>query len=240
MKRHPFLGPFFLRAVFERAASVIVHCQFEVDKVKEIDPDIDSAKILIKPFHKIGQSRVQLSYHEKRRIILFVGPEREHKKLDPVIDLIKSDKARRYRYVFCSMTDKMSVHSRIFLEARENVELKFGYTTDREYYRLFSEAMLIILTHDEGFEGALSGVFCDAIASGTPIIARDMAPHNEFFERFGPMGFLVDYADVEWCQHVIGANAQDMYPVFQSNMERFRKSCQVEAIRELFRKMLGC
>ncbi|MDR3561366.1 MAG: hypothetical protein P4N59_08000 [Negativicutes bacterium] len=238
VNRHPTLGPVLLRAVFQRAATVIVNCQYAAGRVKAIHPDIDPGKILVMPYHKIGQARVQLSWHEKKPVILFVGPQRVHKKVEPAIDLIKNDRERRYRYVFCSMADTIPDRTRSFLEAQENVELAFGYTADDVYYRLYSEAMLILLTHDTDFEGTLSGVFCDAIASGSPIIARDMAPHREFFQRFGPMGFLVDYADVGWCRHVLGANLQQVYPEFQKNMERCRESCRMEAIREQFRKLL--
>jgi glycosyltransferase involved in cell wall biosynthesis len=241
VKRHPILGPLLLRAVFQRAATVVVGCQYSVDNVKAIAPDIDPGKILVLAYHKIGQDRVRLSSHEKKPVILFVGPERAHKQVKPVIDLIKKDRERRYRYVFCSMDDAISEQDRSFLQAQENVELGFGYMADEKYYRLYSEAMLILMTHDTDFEGTLSGVFCDAVASGTPVIARDMAPHSEFFERFGPMGFLVDYADPGWCRDFLGANLQEVYPQFQKNMERCREASSMEAIREQFRKMLaGC
>ena len=240
LKRHPVLGRFFLRAVFQRAASVIIHCQHEADKVKELVPDIDTAKIFIKPFHQLSLSRLQLSWQEKSQTILFLGPELAHKKLFPVVDLIKSDKQCRYRYVFCAMRDDMSSETRAFLETRENVELLFGHVADSEYYRLFSEAALVILTHDEDFEGALSGAFCDAIASGTPVIICKMAPYDEFFYRFGPMGFLVDYANTDWCKHVLNADLSAMYEEFQQNVDMCRKSCSMESNRDVFRSIIGC
>ena len=238
-KRHPMIGPFFLCAVFRNAASVIVHSSYEVNKVKEIAPSIDSSKVFVKPFHQFGFNRVQLSWQEKSRTILFLGPACVHKKVEPVIDLINGDKERRFRYVFCSMRESMAPQTRAFLEAQNNVGLSFGYTVADEYYRLFSEAALIILTHDKDFEGTLSGAFCDAIASGTPVIARDMAPHNEFFERFGPMGFLVDYDIPEWYKHVLGADFGIIYNVFQQNMAACRASCTMEANREMFREILA-
>ena len=234
LKRHPILGRFFLRETMKRAASVIVHCQYEQDKIRTILPDNNPAKIFIKPFHQMAFPRVQRTWDEKSRMILFVGPEQSHKKIEPICDLIKSDNAHRYRYVLCSMRDNMQSETRVFFEQQENVELMFGYTNMDVYFKLFSEANLVILTHDNNFEGTLSGIFCDAIASGTPIIARDMAPHSEFFQRFGDMGYLVDYTDPNWCDKVLNSDIERRYEEFQSNMAICRASCSIESIREVF------
>ena len=50
--------------------------------------------------------------------------------------------------------------------AYDNVTVKYGYLPKEEYVYVFSRAVLVILTHDWDFEGALSGVFCDAISMG--------------------------------------------------------------------------
>ncbi len=235
LKRHPLLGRFFLGAVFRHAESVIVHCRHEAEKVRELAPGLDPAKIFIKPFHQLAVSRNRLAWEETSRTILFLGPELEHKKIAPVVDLIKADRENRYRYVFCSMRD-VAPETRAFLEARDNVELLTGYVADDEYYRLFSEADFVIMTHDEDFEGALSGAFCDAVASGTAVVARDMAPHDEFFERFGPMGFLVNFTGPEWCKRVLAGDMKAEYKKFRANMAACRESCGMEAVRDVFRR----
>jgi len=209
-----------------------------LDKIRDLVPDIEPGKLFIKPFHQVAFHREILSWQEKKRTILFMGPESSHKKLQPVIDLIKCDKERRFRYLFCAMHENLDAKTRVFLDAQDNVELSYGYVEDEKYYSLFSEVSFIILTHNLDFEGALSGIFCDAIASGTPIIARDMAPHNEFFNRFGPMGILVNYEAPEWCKHVLNHNSLNKYEEFQHNMAKCRDSCNMEAIRGVFRVVL--
>jgi len=238
LKRHPILGRFFLRATLQYAASVIVHSQHEVNIIKELLPAIDTAKLFIKPFHQLAFCRVQLSWKEKSRTILFVGPESSHKKIEPVVNLIKSDKNRHYRYVFCAMHDDMEPHTRSFLEAQDNVELLFCYVATDEYYRLISDSAFIILTHDQDFEGTLSGVFCDAIASNTSVIARDMSPHNEFFKQFGAMGFLVDYRNPAWCEQVLRCDLEIKYDEFQRNMALCREASSMDSIRNVFKSIL--
>lgn len=238
LKRHPVVGRFFLRAVLSMASSIIVHSSHEVDVITTLVSRIDAEKIFIKPFHQIGLSRAKFSIGQKSNTILYLGPECAHKKIKPVIDLLNADKDCKYRYVLCSMRDDMSKDIRSFLEAKANVELSFGYTPMEKYYRLFSEAALIILTHDADYEGTLSGAFCDAIASGTPVIARNMAPHNEYFNRFGPMGILVDYEDPDWLKAVIEMKLENICSDYQNNMAMCRAACGMEANRDIFRFIL--
>lgn len=238
LKRHPVIGRFFLRAIFNLSSSVIVHCQYEVDKIRQLLPNIDRTKIFIKPFHQIAFPRTQLSFQEKSQTILFVGPECEHKKVAPIIELIKKDKNNRFRYVFCSMKDSLDQENSRFLKEKENVEILFGYLASDDYYRLFSEAVFVVLTHDDNFEGTLSGVFCDAIASGTAVIARDMAPHNEFFSRFGEMGFLVDYTNPEWYRNLLTSDLSEAYSMFQLHMTLCRDASSMNSIRDTFKTVL--
>lgn len=233
-ERHPILGGFLLRAVLRRATSLIVHCQREVETITGLVPGIGSDKIFVKPFHQFSAPRNRLPWREKSPTVLFLGPECPHKQLGPVLDLILSDSTCLYRYVLAGMGE-MAPEVHPWLKARDNVEVMFGHICDDTYYRLFSEAALVILTHDRRYEGALSGAFCDAIASGTVVVATDMAPFNEYFNRFGAMGFLVDYSDRTWCEQVLNCDLAAEYDEFQQNMATLRDACGTDAVRDVFR-----
>lgn len=234
LKRRPRLGRFFLRAVFRRAASVVVHSQREIQWIRKLVPGIDPGKLFIEPHHQMGLARDRVSWQEKKETILFLGPECPHKQASPVVDLIKRDRDKRYRYVLCGMRD-IAPDLRSFLESQENVDLMFGRIADDDYYRLFREAALVILTHDHGYEGVASGAFLDAIACGTAVIARDMSPHTEHFSRFGPMGFLADYSDSRWCEDVLNCDLAARHEEFQQNMAALRKACSMEEVRAVLR-----
>jgi glycosyltransferase involved in cell wall biosynthesis len=235
LRRHPHLGRFLVRAVMKRAASVFVHSQYEVARIRELVPAIERSKVFVKPFHQMSQPRKRLAANEKTRNVLFLGPDQLHKKVGPVLQLMKADHAKHFHYVFCSMARDTAARLRLELDGRLNTELAFGYVEPGDYYRRFSEARIVILTHDSDFEGALSGAFCDAIASGTPVVARLMAPHDEFFARFGPMGFLVDYDSPGWYAPLLNGTLAQHYREFQRNMAACRAACSTEAIREVFR-----
>ena len=239
IKRHPILLRIFLSMIFKRAASVLVHSQFEVDRILNFIPGVDATKIFIKPYHKIAAPRVQIQWNDKSQTILFVGPELNFKTTQPLIELIKNDSEHRFHYTLCSMNDKhMIPEKKAFFDKHENVEILFGHLQEEQYYHMVSQAALVIMTHDDGYEGALSGVFCDAIASGTPVIVRNMAPYSEFFTRFGPIGFLVDYNEPDWHKLILTADLEKFYNIFQKNMAVCRESCTMESVRKVFQTIL--
>jgi glycosyltransferase involved in cell wall biosynthesis len=238
LKRRPLIGGFLLRCVLRRAASVIVHCRHEIATIAELVPDIDINKVLIKPFHQIGWQRDIKPWNQKERTILFLGPECNHKRLDPVMDLIHRDRDCKYRYILCAMGALQQRHHQL-AQSHKNVEIFNGHLNDDQYYRLFSDASFVILTHDHNYEGALSGAFCDAIASGTAVIARNMAPHNEFFDAFGAMGYLTNYDDPTWPDRILNCDLPTHYPEFQRNMARLRASCSMDANRAVFATALS-
>ncbi|TFB10137.1 glycosyltransferase family 1 protein [Candidatus Marinimicrobia bacterium MT.SAG.2] len=235
--KHPFLWTLFSKMVAVRAASLLVPSRHQADCIKDIYPQIDLNKIFIRPLDQIARPFSRLTWKERSQTIFFLGPLSIHKSIEPLINLIKKDKEQCYHYVLRQI-DNIDPKVRIYLDAQPNVDMASGFLDTNEYDRFFREASWIILTHNLLFEGKLSGIFCDAIAAGTPLIAYNMAPHDEFFERFGDMGLLVDYNDPQWCEQFITTDFSSKQDEFQSNMADFRKSCAIDAIRNVYRAAL--
>jgi len=235
--RHPVIWRRLIRMALQRASSVIVHSEYEVCVVKDVCPVFNESRIFIKPFHQVAAKRDRPEWLERSNTILFLGPILERKPIEPVIDMIKHDSEQRFRYVL-RRVDELDADQRRFLESQPNVDISSGYISDAEYYDLFSSSTLVLKTHNRLFEGKLSGPFCDAIASNTPVIATDMSPHNEYFKKFGPMGFLVDYSDPDWADEIINSDLTTLYDEFQGNMAVCREAASIEANSLVFRSML--
>lgn len=231
--RSIFLWTLFSKMVALRAASLFVPSRFQSDCIKAICPRIDSSKIFFRPLDQTARPFSRIAWNERPQTIFFMGPLSVHKPISPFINLIKQDEEHRYRYVLRAMSNLES-DTRAFLEAQPNVDMASGYLDDDEYDRLFREASWIITTHNMLFEGKLSGIFCDAIAAGTPIVSRNMSPHNEFFERFGDMGILVDYDDPMWCERFLTTDFSSKQDDFQRSMSACRESCSMDAIRMVY------
>lgn len=237
MDRHPLLWTLLMKKIALRATSLLVPSKFQADCLKSICPQIDSAKIFFRPLNQMGASRYRPALTARSNIIFFMGSPLSSKPTKPLIELIKKDKDRRYKYILRRM-DYLDAETRVFLESQSNVDLASGYLEPDDYYRHLSEASWVLLTHNLLFQGKLSGIFCDAVASGTPIIARDMSPHDEFFERFGNMGVLVDFEDPRWCDGFLTTDFSLQLDTFQRNMAAGRESCSMEAIRNIFHMAL--
>lgn len=239
LERHPCLGSLILDSVLTRASSIIVHSQFEVQRIRSLAPRKNLECIYIKPFHQLAAARLRLPWKKRTNNVLFLGPALPHKPIAPVLDLLRADTTRRYRYVFCRFTplrDRLMMRE---LRSLPNVELRTQFEPDNEYYQLIAEAAAVILTHDRGFEGATSGPFCDAISSGTPVITRIMAPATEYWERFGPMGILVDYEKPGWYVPLLEMDLCARYSEYQENMAACRASSTIESVRRVFASILS-
>ena len=239
LRRHPLLGRWFLRQVFHRATSVIVHSRHEVERVLELDANLDPKKIFVKPFHKFAQNKGrELESKKQPPTILYLGPEQPHKSIKPLLELIQRDQQQRFQYQFCAM-GKVPDNLEEIARQKSNVEILRDYISEDCYYQLFRESSLVVMTHDEKYEGVLSGALCDAVACGTPVVSRPIAPVTEFFADFGPMGYLVDMRKSGWTDNILKAELTNDLKLFSENMAKLRKSCEMPAIRNVFAQILG-
>ena len=233
-ERHPRLYPMLLKAVAKRASSLIVSSKHQIDLLREIDPDVSDSKIVLRPHHMIGYSRTLRSLAERSNRLLYLGPVSVRKPVEPVIDLIKADVDGKFRYVMKNMVGITDEQTQ-FLEDHPNVDFSTEFLDDDEFYAVIGNAALLISTHNRLFEGKLSGPISDAIASGTPVIANRMSPHDEMFDEFGDMGYLVDYDHPVWIERLLSASYQSEFSTFAKHLALCRENASMENIREIFR-----
>jgi glycosyltransferase involved in cell wall biosynthesis len=225
--RNPWLARWVLRAVFRRAKTIFVHCDYEVRLLHE-KLRISREQIVVKPFHQLSvqwpqkKNRVERAGH-----ILFMGPPMKTKPLEPCLQLIRADRDRKYQYVI-TVADRIPEATHVWLAKQENVQLISGYVPPEKYQSLFLDAAFVLLTHDRSYEGRLSGVFCDAVASGTPVIARPIAPFTEFFDRFGALGLMVEFEGEGWCNAIFDG----MESIDRERYQAAAASCRAEACPE--------
>jgi hypothetical protein len=62
-----------------------------------------------------------------------------------------------------------------------------------------------------------------------------MSPHDEMFEQFGDMGYLVDYDDPQWVEQVLSIDVQSDFAALERHMASCRENSSMENIREIFR-----
>ena len=87
---------------------------------------------------------------------------------------------------------------------------------DTEYMKLYLRCRYILLPYTRDYIGKLSGIFCDAIATSTPVIAPRIPPFTEYFEQYGPLGILFDFTsspDKAICEVI---QSQSKYILFRA------------------------
>jgi len=227
-----------MKAVVKRAASAIVSSKHQIGLLKEIDPNVDESKIVLKPHHMIGYDRVRLPRESRANTVLFLGPVSVRKPVEPMIDLVSADSKNKFRYVMKNMVG-ITDEQKQFLSEHPNVDFSTGFMGDDDFYKAIGSAALLVSTHNRLFEGKLSGPISDAIASGTPLVVSRMSPHDEMFEEFGDMGYLVDYDQQGWIEQLLSADYDADFPVFEKNLAACREGSSMENIRVIFRSRFG-
>lgn len=220
-EHRPIYIKILLKSVFHRAKTLFVHSQFEVDLLTK-KLKTDPTKIKIKPFHQFAISWPKKSFAKDSGWILHIGAIRISRPIEPFLDLIRADYEKKNNYVIAGIADS-DLHLLQDISSQDNVSIFSGFLSKHDYNKLISEAKLIILTHNHFSEGKLSGLFCDAVASGTPIVSAPIAPITDYFKNFGKLGILVDYKQNEWWKSIL-------YEPWQLDLLQYQKT--IDRIKE--------
>jgi hypothetical protein len=199
--RNPKLHKILLKTVFKIVDTIFVHSQFEVDLLTN-KYNINNEKVFIKPFHQFYAVDRFKNKKGSSGHVLFIGPQRINRPLKPFLELIIADSGNKYNYLITGVKETDFIGYEEVLR-KKNVKISFGYTPKKEYLQNIDNANLLILTHNRYFEGRLSGVFCDAVSSRTPVITSSISPITEFFSKYGELGLIVDYDNEEWTKLVL-------------------------------------
>lgn len=217
-----------LKILFRLSKTIFVHSEFEKDfliKRLKINPE----KVFIKPFHKLNVSWESKFISDRDGYILYFGSRRLSRDIAPFINLINSDVEQKNNY-FIAGVDMSDIDKYEKIINRKNVRIKYGFLSNEEYKEIIKNAKLIVLTHNELYEGRLSGIFCDAIASYTPIVSNKMAPISEFVDKYGELGLLVDYNSNDWCENVINFQEDFRYNQFFKSVDSIKKNSNPDNI----------
>jgi len=208
----------FLKKIFCRAHAVFIHCDYEKALIADFSPSVRISKVHRVRFHHIGTKREQRAFGDRKKRLVFMGMYRQDKGLSQFWRLVQIDAFPGFTYGLFGQYDPTSYNSETL--PHRKLEMTAGFIPETDYYKLIAESMFIILPYTREYEGKLSGVFCDAIASLTPVIVPRIEPFREFFCRYGQLGFMVDFDDNEWILGVGRLDEPLRYAHFQQNMKK--------------------
>lgn len=114
-----------------------------------------------------------------------------------------------------------------------------GSYVDPSYMNLYFRCRYILLPYTRDYRGKLSGIFCDAIATSTPVIAPRIPPFTEYFKEYGPLGILFDFTaspDTAMCEVI---KSQSKYILFQSNLAKAKAAHSPTRIQGSLKALVG-
>lgn len=228
-----------LGASMARATRVVVYTRFAAEELRRVFPRIPPERVRVMRFHQAGIVRDVRSFDDRRQHISYIGWAREGKGLDQFLALVARDRYGAFTYGLYGTFHLSDHHRAVIQQAGDRIELVSGYIPDDQYIEFFNQSMFIALPYGEAYAGSLSGVFCDAISTGTPVIASRIEPFTEYFETFGPLGHLVDFDDATILDAVSAAPTREEYAVLQRNLLSAREAHEPGSIRRAFARVLA-
>jgi hypothetical protein len=226
------LKRYFLSQIFRYSHSIFIHCNYERMMILKLFPKIDPIKIKRVRFHQISIPRETASFIERKKIVSYIGMSRIDKGIETFWNFIKANPLDKVNYGLYGQYDK----ARYDVDSLTHSKLDTicGLIPNGLYYKLFIDSLYIILPYERAYEGKLSGIFCDSIATKTPVLAPKIEPFIEFFDRYGPMGYLFDFDDKYWYKKMHDLWNYEQYAVFQQNMQGAIKDNHPDRIAEDF------
>ena len=191
-------------------------------------------KVRVIRFHQAGIERAVIPFEKRRSRISYLGWARADKGLDRFLHLVAGDNRGEFTYGLYGTFEPNEEQRGLIARLGNRLEVISGYLPDDEYLARFSESMFVALPYAAAYAGSMSGIFCDAISTATPIIASRFEPFTEYAERFGPIGRLIDFESETISDSVYARPNKETFEGYQHNLLAARRTHSRAAIRASF------
>lgn len=226
--------------LFQRAKGIFVGSNHEKMTIARLFPKVPLTRVHKVRYHKVGKQREILPLADRAREIAFLGASTGERGIDTFIRWATLDSKSRYTFHIYGDIRPTGKQQASFAALYPKIQVVGRYLTDEEYHGVIAKSMFIALPFERSLEGRLSGVLCDAISHGTPVLAANQDPHTDFFKTYGEFGFLIDNGSDEVIRGCLDSCAEDRWDSFQAAMHRARTDHTVGAIAEdILRVLFG-
>lgn len=206
-----------LSFILKRIKVFIVHSEWEKRFFSKLYPE-SRCKIRRINYHRAGANTK--NENGTRTIdIGYLGGPRAEQGFDVLQQWIHSPNLVDLSFLLRLRKEQEALLS-LSTKASDRLTVLQGSYDDTEYMNLYFRCRYILLPYTRDYIGKLSGIFCDAIATSTPVIAPRIPPFTEYFKQYGPLGILFDFTsspDKAICEVI---QSQSNYILFQSNLAK--------------------
>jgi hypothetical protein len=217
-----------LSRLLPRASGIYVHCTYEKELIGRLLPKVSQNRIHVVGFQKYGIQRNVAPRESREDIISYLGGGRTDQGIEALVALYEGDQLAGFTLnVSTYAAAAPGVKS---IKDRPDVKINTSFLSDDAFIEEFDRSAYVVLPYDKAYEGKTSGILCDAITTGTPIIAPNFAPFSSLFEEYGAFGFLVDFETGQGFPSHADLTDEVAYRTFQINMRQIVVDNSPEAI----------
>jgi|GEM_PF-3751302 len=210
---------------------LFVFTDYAKSELMSFYPSLEESKIHVIPLYMAGVER-RASKQRDFRTLLFMGMATPEKGLKKLWELMDSDSLKEYGFVVKGQFVLDEKANEFIKQNSERLVVKQGYISAAEYYETLSSCSFIVLPYEKSYEGKLSGVFCDAISTGTPVIAPNYPPFTTYFKKFGGLGILIDFESPCWASDLSTKITNSENWDYAASFEKARGFHSQSAVRE--------
>ena len=233
----PAVKRWLLRDAIGRASAVVAFTADHADRLRTLAPR-SAARVRLFRYYQAGLARAVRPQEARGHRVNYVGWARPDKGLDRFLSLVEADASSVFRYGIYGLVAPSPSQAARMAALRGRLEVHDRYLTDEEYWEAISGALFLVLPYAPGYAGTLSGVFCDAIAAGTPVLASRIEPFVEYESRYGPMGRLIDFETAVWATPLLRRPAATEWALWQRALEAARADHAGVRIARAYRQLV--
>ena len=162
--------------------------------------------------------------------LVFPGEGRIDKGLLDFIELERAFNSKKN--ISFSIAGKTLLDKEIYLDSGVDYISSDELITDQQYKVRMEKADYFVLLHNpEMYKYIYSGVLLDAIKFQVPIIAIQNPVFNEFFKKYGHIGYLLDsIVEVKDLIGYLHHNCDDQYDKYLQNIRHISKHYEKQTI----------
>jgi hypothetical protein len=231
-----YILKFILKFIFNLSDKIIYHTDFELKIIDKYVNFNNLKKFQFVKYHlltKDFECEKNINSFTGGNFISFFGPVKLDKPIDPFLDLIKADKEKMFSYKIYNPGILYVEDIITKIIDMNNVEIINHFLSFEEYEKVINESFIIFLSHNFGFEGKLSGNFCDCISKRKPFISNNLSPVKEFMCEYGQIGFVYDFEnDLTWASKFLQSIDEENYNRILKNLEKLQLDFTDEKIKE--------
>lgn len=220
------------KLLFRRASGIFVGSEFERDLLVSVH-GVRPERVHKLGYHKLGVQHSITPLAQRKKEVVFLGDPSRVRGIETFIKWARACSESEYTFdIYSDFNRSPERLAGLSDESVPNLKVNNRYLPDEEYQEVITSASFVAMPFEKEFEGRLSGILCDAIAHGTPVIASLQEPQKGMFAKYGEFGVLLRSNADNKIRGVLEQPVSDNWSDFQTSMQRIRDDNSIDQIAQ--------